>query len=189
MSWNKLLKKLIFHLNGVCVWCRGWGIISLTIAYIWQLYTLWILVQLHEAIPGKRYNRYVELAEAAFGKILSCFSFLKTISLDFHPLICYLLFRKSIGSMAFNLPNCILICRNRDCLDSCRRRNNETLFRDRLWAPLYFEPVNNGRMVFGFHIIVHCFVSTSKPQLNSWTVPRGGYNRNLLLHHGLGPLG
>ncbi|GMP81112.1 hypothetical protein CsSME_00035931 [Camellia sinensis var. sinensis] len=47
----------------------SWGILSLTIAYIWQLYTLWILVQLHEAVPGKRYNRYVELAQAAFGEI------------------------------------------------------------------------------------------------------------------------
>ncbi|XP_060215604.1 lysine histidine transporter-like 8 [Lycium barbarum] len=50
--------------------CRSWGIISLTIAYFWQLYTLWILVQLHEAVPGKRYNRYVELAQAAFGERL-----------------------------------------------------------------------------------------------------------------------
>lgn len=47
---------------------RSWGILSLTIAYCWQLYTLWVLVQLHEAVPGKRYNRYVELAQAAFGK-------------------------------------------------------------------------------------------------------------------------
>lgn len=47
---------------------RSWGIISLTVAYFWQLYTLWILVQLHEAVPGKRYNRYVELAQAAFGE-------------------------------------------------------------------------------------------------------------------------
>ncbi|KAD4888705.1 hypothetical protein E3N88_20778 [Mikania micrantha] len=46
----------------------SWGIVSLTIAYFWQLYTLWILVQLHEAVPGKRYNRYVELAQAAFGE-------------------------------------------------------------------------------------------------------------------------
>ncbi|KAK6115869.1 hypothetical protein DH2020_008138 [Rehmannia glutinosa] len=46
----------------------SWGIISLTVAYFWQLYTLWILVQLHEAVPGKRYNRYVELAQAAFGE-------------------------------------------------------------------------------------------------------------------------
>ncbi|PSS19768.1 Lysine histidine transporter-like [Actinidia chinensis var. chinensis] len=48
----------------------SWGILSLTIAYFWQLYTLWILVQLHEAVPGKRYNRYVELAQAAFGERL-----------------------------------------------------------------------------------------------------------------------
>ncbi|KAJ1434785.1 Amino acid transporter, transmembrane domain [Sesbania bispinosa] len=48
----------------------SWGIISLIIAYCWQLYTLWILVQLHEAVPGKRYNRYVELAQAAFGERL-----------------------------------------------------------------------------------------------------------------------
>ena len=47
---------------------RSWGILSLIIAYCWQLYTLWVLVQLHEAVPGKRYNRYVELAQAAFGK-------------------------------------------------------------------------------------------------------------------------
>lgn len=46
----------------------SWGIISLTIAYFWQLYTLWILVKLHEAVPGRRYNRYVELAQAAFGE-------------------------------------------------------------------------------------------------------------------------
>jgi amino acid permease len=51
--------------------CRSWGIISLTIAYFWQLYTLWILVKLHEAVPGRRYNRYVELAQAAFGEIFS----------------------------------------------------------------------------------------------------------------------
>ncbi|KVH98340.1 Amino acid transporter, transmembrane [Cynara cardunculus var. scolymus] len=50
---------------------KSWGIVSLTIAYFWQLYTLWILVQLHEAVPGKRYNRYVELAEAAFGETFS----------------------------------------------------------------------------------------------------------------------
>jgi len=57
------------------MFCRSWGIISLTVAYCWQLYTLWILVQLHEAVPGKRYNRYVELAQAAFGKfvyLLAC---------------------------------------------------------------------------------------------------------------------
>ncbi|GLJ23863.1 hypothetical protein SUGI_0453450 [Cryptomeria japonica] len=47
-----------------------WGIISLVVAYIWQLYTLWLLVRLHESVPGKRYNRYGELAKAAFGEKL-----------------------------------------------------------------------------------------------------------------------
>ncbi|CAN4122750.1 unnamed protein product [Withania somnifera] len=42
----------------------------LNYSFFWQLYTLWILVQLHEAVPGKRYNRYVELAQAAFGEKL-----------------------------------------------------------------------------------------------------------------------
>jgi hypothetical protein len=51
---------------------RSWGIISLTVAYFWQLYTLWILVKLHEAVPGRRYNRYVELAQAAFGETKTC---------------------------------------------------------------------------------------------------------------------
>ena len=59
------ISNLIFLL----MLCRSWGILSLTIAYFWQLYTLWILVQLHEAVPGKRYNRYVELAQAAFGEL------------------------------------------------------------------------------------------------------------------------
>lgn len=60
--------------------CRSWGIVSLTIAYFWQLYTLWILVQLHEAVPGKRYNRYVELAQAAFGNNISHpFTFLNSL--------------------------------------------------------------------------------------------------------------
>ncbi|XLU50040.1 hypothetical protein S245_044854, partial [Arachis hypogaea] len=34
------------------------------------LYTLWLWVQLHEAVPGKRYNRYVDLAQAVFGERL-----------------------------------------------------------------------------------------------------------------------
>lgn len=48
---------------------RTWGLISLIIAYIWQLYTMWILIRLHEATPGIRYSRYVQLAQAAFGSI------------------------------------------------------------------------------------------------------------------------
>lgn len=48
-----------------------WGIIGLTLAFIWQLYTLWLLVQLHESPEtGMRYNRYIQLCTAAFGERL-----------------------------------------------------------------------------------------------------------------------
>lgn len=65
LGFQALLIPLAFPALG---W--SWGIISLTVAYFWQLYTLWILVKLHEAVPGRRYNRYVELAQAAFGEKL-----------------------------------------------------------------------------------------------------------------------
>ncbi|MQM22180.1 hypothetical protein Taro_055228 [Colocasia esculenta] len=74
IGFQALLLPVAFSFLGcaeVCVSAgRSWGIICLTIAYFWQLYTLWILVKLHEAVPGRRYNRYVELAQAAFGERL-----------------------------------------------------------------------------------------------------------------------
>lgn len=48
-----------------------WGILSLTIAFIWQLYTLWLLVHLHESVEnGIRYSRYLQLCFATFGEKL-----------------------------------------------------------------------------------------------------------------------
>ncbi|CAN6722469.1 unnamed protein product [Malus baccata var. baccata] len=45
-----------------------WGTISLTVAFIWQLYTLWLLVMLHESTEtGMRYSRYLQLFRATFG--------------------------------------------------------------------------------------------------------------------------
>ncbi|KAG7024229.1 Lysine histidine transporter-like 8, partial [Cucurbita argyrosperma subsp. argyrosperma] len=44
----------------------SWGILSLTIAYCWQLYTLWILVQLHEAVPGKRLGVWLAVFPTAY---------------------------------------------------------------------------------------------------------------------------
>ncbi|XP_042485778.1 lysine histidine transporter-like 8 [Macadamia integrifolia] len=44
-----------------------WGIVSLSLAFVWQLYTLWLLTQLHESVNGTRYSRYLHLAKAAFG--------------------------------------------------------------------------------------------------------------------------
>ncbi|GAV78849.1 Aa_trans domain-containing protein [Cephalotus follicularis] len=49
----------------------AWGIVCLTLAFAWQLYTIWLLVELHESVPpGVRYSRYVQLAVAAFGPSL-----------------------------------------------------------------------------------------------------------------------
>ncbi|XP_057974347.1 lysine histidine transporter-like 8 [Malania oleifera] len=47
-----------------------WGIICLLMAFVWQLYTLWLLIQLHESLPGTRYSRYLHLSMAAFGEKL-----------------------------------------------------------------------------------------------------------------------
>ncbi|KAK8522259.1 hypothetical protein V6N13_115238 [Hibiscus sabdariffa] len=50
----------------------SWGIIALTLAFIWQLYTLYLLVQLHESTEtGMRYSRYLQLCGAAFGERLT----------------------------------------------------------------------------------------------------------------------
>lgn len=46
---------------------RSWGIMSLSLAFVWQLYTLWLLIQLHESVAGTRYSRYLQLSMAAFG--------------------------------------------------------------------------------------------------------------------------
>jgi amino acid permease len=49
-----------------------WGVICLTLAFIWQLYTLYLLVQLHESTEtGIRYSRYMQLCSATFGEKLA----------------------------------------------------------------------------------------------------------------------
>ncbi|KAF2302177.1 hypothetical protein GH714_033535 [Hevea brasiliensis] len=50
----------------------AWGVIYMTLTFIWQLYTLFLLVQLHESVEqGIRYSRYMQLANATFGEKLS----------------------------------------------------------------------------------------------------------------------
>ncbi|KAL3597557.1 hypothetical protein D5086_009194 [Populus alba] len=47
----------------------AWGIIALTVAFAWQLYTLYLLVQLHENTEtGVRYSRYLQIMSANFGE-------------------------------------------------------------------------------------------------------------------------
>ncbi|XP_027361347.1 lysine histidine transporter-like 8 [Abrus precatorius] len=50
--------------------CRAWGSVCLSVAFVWQLYTIFLLVHLHESVPGIRHSRYLFLAMAAFGKRL-----------------------------------------------------------------------------------------------------------------------
>ncbi|XP_045820488.1 lysine histidine transporter-like 8 [Trifolium pratense] len=46
----------------------AWGSVCLSIAFIWQLYTIFLLIELHEsASSGKRHSRYLFLAMSAFG--------------------------------------------------------------------------------------------------------------------------
>ncbi|XP_052203042.1 lysine histidine transporter-like 8 [Diospyros lotus] len=63
LGFQALLLPLAFATLG---W--AWGIICLSVAFAWQLYTLWILIQLHEAVPGMRYSRYLQLSMVAFGE-------------------------------------------------------------------------------------------------------------------------
>ncbi|PHT61243.1 Lysine histidine transporter 1 [Capsicum annuum] len=50
----------------------GWGpgVAVLVISWIITLYTLWQMVEMHEIVPGKRFDRYHELGQHAFGKKL-----------------------------------------------------------------------------------------------------------------------
>ncbi|KAF9603581.1 hypothetical protein IFM89_037080, partial [Coptis chinensis] len=43
------------------------GIIAITLSWLITLFSLWQLVELHEVQPGKRYDRYPELGQHAFG--------------------------------------------------------------------------------------------------------------------------
>ncbi|KAK1289431.1 Lysine histidine transporter 1 [Acorus calamus] len=50
----------------------GWGpgIAVLILSWVITLYTLWQMVEMHEMVPGKRFDRYHELGQHAFGEKL-----------------------------------------------------------------------------------------------------------------------
>ncbi|PHU23656.1 Lysine histidine transporter-like 2 [Capsicum chinense] len=50
----------------------GWGpgVTVLVLSWVITLYTLWQMVEMHEMVPGKRFDRYHELGQEAFGKKL-----------------------------------------------------------------------------------------------------------------------
>ncbi|KAF8378144.1 hypothetical protein HHK36_029481 [Tetracentron sinense] len=50
----------------------GWGpgVTILVLSWIITFYTLWQMVEMHEIVPGKRFDRYHELGQYAFGEKL-----------------------------------------------------------------------------------------------------------------------
>ncbi|KAK8710784.1 hypothetical protein V6N13_146094 [Hibiscus sabdariffa] len=48
----------------------GWGpgVTIMVLSWIITLYTLWQMVEMHELVPGKRFDRYHELGQHAFGE-------------------------------------------------------------------------------------------------------------------------
>ncbi|XP_058773279.1 lysine histidine transporter 1-like [Vicia villosa] len=53
----------------------GWGpgVTLLILSWIITLYTLWQMVEMHEMVPGKRFDRYHELSQHAFGEKLGLY--------------------------------------------------------------------------------------------------------------------
>ncbi|KAL1352737.1 hypothetical protein HN51_016728 [Arachis hypogaea] len=53
----------------------GWGpgVTVLVLSWIITLYTLWQMVEMHEMVPGKRFDRYHELGQYAFGEKLGLY--------------------------------------------------------------------------------------------------------------------
>ncbi|KAK4836128.1 hypothetical protein QYF36_018907 [Acer negundo] len=50
----------------------GWGpgVAILVLSWVITLYTLWQMVEMHEMVPGRRFDRYLELGQYAFGEKL-----------------------------------------------------------------------------------------------------------------------
>ncbi|KAK8574387.1 hypothetical protein V6N12_062082 [Hibiscus sabdariffa] len=53
----------------------GWGpgVAILVLSWIITLFTLWQMVEMHEIVPGKRFDRYHELGQYAFGEKLGLY--------------------------------------------------------------------------------------------------------------------
>jgi amino acid permease len=53
----------------------GWGpgVVILVLSWVITLFTLWQMVEMHEMVPGKRFDRYHELGQHAFGEKLGLY--------------------------------------------------------------------------------------------------------------------
>ncbi|KAJ4827316.1 Lysine histidine transporter 1, partial [Turnera subulata] len=52
---------------------QGPGVVILILSWVITLYTLWQMVEMHEMVPGKRFDRYHELGQHAFGEKLGLY--------------------------------------------------------------------------------------------------------------------
>ena len=52
---------------------RGPGVVVLILSWVITLYTFWQMIEMHEMFEGKRFDRYHELGQAAFGKKLGLY--------------------------------------------------------------------------------------------------------------------
>lgn len=60
-------------LHDFIIYVRGPGVTVLILSWIITLYTLWQMVEMHEMVPGKRFDRYHELGQFAFGERLGLY--------------------------------------------------------------------------------------------------------------------
>ena len=61
---NQMIFSFLFWNN------RGPGVTVLILSWVITFYTLWQMVEMHEMVPGKRFDRYHELGQHAFGEKL-----------------------------------------------------------------------------------------------------------------------
>lgn len=61
------------------------------LSWVITLYTLWQMVEMHEMVPGKRFDRYHELGQQAFGEKLGLYIVLpQQIVVDVSTCIIYM---------------------------------------------------------------------------------------------------
>ena len=68
-----LTSFFFYRSNVLSVIFRGPGIAVLILSWVITLYTLWQMVEMHEMVPGKRFDRYHELGQHAFGEKLGLY--------------------------------------------------------------------------------------------------------------------
>lgn len=168
---------------------RVWGIISLFVAFVWQLYTLWLLIQLHESVPGTRYSRYLRLSMAAFGIIHLLFiphffAYSNEVNLMKCSYVLYNSFsRGKAGKDTGPVSNSVPRRWNLRKPHHDGRKHIEDLLSDCLWWHLF---IVNGGMVHSFRVLSSGLGSASQPEFHCWSFSDWGNYGCDLLHTDVG---